>query len=190
MEEKKKIKVALIGAVSVGKTSIIKQYIAHTFNDYSESTIGAAFITQKITKENKQINLEIWDTAGQERYRSLMPMYYRNSNVIIIVYDLTYKKSFNYAIDWLNVFIKDRIIDNAKIILVGNKLDLGKKINTDKINLYDEYEIDHILTSSKNNVNINELFDTVISYSDKINYTKRETFSIIDETPKHRGCYC
>ena len=190
MEERKRIKIAFIGDVSVGKTSIIKQYISHTFNDYNESTIGAAFITQRIKKENKEIILEIWDTAGQERYRSLMPMYYRNSDFIIIVYDLTFKKSFNYAIEWLDIFIRDNIIDKTKIILVGNKFDLGKKINTDKINNYNEYSIDHILTSSKKNININSLFNNVINYADKLKYIKKETFSIIDEPVKNNGCYC
>lgn len=51
------------------------------FDDYRESTIGAAFLTQTIAlDENTTVKFEIWDTAGQERYKSLAPMYYRNAN--------------------------------------------------------------------------------------------------------------
>jgi Ras-related protein Rab-5C len=55
-----------------------------------ESTIGAAFLTQTISlDENTTVKFEIWDTAGQERYKSLAPMYYRNANCAVVVYDIT-----------------------------------------------------------------------------------------------------
>jgi Ras-related protein Rab-5C len=60
------------------------------FDDYRESTIGAAFLTQTISlDENSTVKFEIWDTAGQERYKSLAPMYYRNANCAVVVYDIT-----------------------------------------------------------------------------------------------------
>ena len=60
------------------------------FDDYRESTIGAAFLTQTISlDESTPVKFEIWDTAGQERYKSLAPMYYRNANCAVVVYDIT-----------------------------------------------------------------------------------------------------
>ena len=60
------------------------------FDDYRESTIGAAFLTQTIAlDEATTVKFEIWDTAGQERYKSLAPMYYRNANCAVVVYDIT-----------------------------------------------------------------------------------------------------
>jgi Ras-related protein Rab-5C len=60
------------------------------FDDYRESTIGAAFLTQTIAlDEQTTVKFEIWDTAGQERYKSLAPMYYRNANCAVVVYDIT-----------------------------------------------------------------------------------------------------
>lgn len=60
------------------------------FDDYRESTIGAAFLTQTISlDETTTVKFEIWDTAGQERYKSLAPMYYRNANCAVVVYDIT-----------------------------------------------------------------------------------------------------
>ena len=60
------------------------------FDDYRESTIGASFLTQTITlDESTTVKFEIWDTAGQERYKSLAPMYYRNANCAVVVYDVT-----------------------------------------------------------------------------------------------------
>lgn len=60
------------------------------FDSFRESTIGAAFLTQTISlDENTTVKFEIWDTAGQERYKSLAPMYYRNANCAVVVYDIT-----------------------------------------------------------------------------------------------------
>lgn len=60
------------------------------FDDYRESTIGAAFLTQTIALDDTTtVKFEIWDTAGQERYKSLAPMYYRNANCAVVVYDIT-----------------------------------------------------------------------------------------------------
>jgi Ras-related protein Rab-5C len=44
--------------------------------------------------EDKVIKFEIWDTAGQERFHSLAPMYYRNAQAAVVVYDVTKAVSF------------------------------------------------------------------------------------------------
>jgi Ras-related protein Rab-5C len=72
------------------QSSLVLRFVKDQFDDYRESTIGAAFLTQTIAlDENTTVKFEIWDTAGQERYKSLAPMYYRNANCAVVVYDIT-----------------------------------------------------------------------------------------------------
>ena len=72
------------------QSSLVLRFVKDQFDDYRESTIGAAFLTQTISlDENTTVKFEIWDTAGQERYKSLAPMYYRNANCAVVVYDVT-----------------------------------------------------------------------------------------------------
>jgi small GTP-binding protein len=98
-EEKKAIpcKVVLIGESGVGKTSIISRYMTDKFSASLGSTPGANFTTKTVflKDENQSIKFEIWDTAGQEKYRALSKIFYKNSNVCILVYDITNKKSFD-----------------------------------------------------------------------------------------------
>ena len=54
----------------------------------------ALFQTKRLKVGGKRVNLEIWDTAGQEKYSALAPIYYRNSNGAILVYDITDEDSF------------------------------------------------------------------------------------------------
>ncbi len=130
------LKLVFLGESSVGKSSIIQRFQNNTFNEGKASTIGAAFISKKIlrkettSKNISLINLQIWDTAGQERFHNLTPLYYRNSNVALVVFDLTDSFSFQKAGYWISE-LKDYMDEGSegespklKVILVGSKLDL------------------------------------------------------------------
>jgi Ras-related protein Rab-5C len=58
-------------------------------------------LTKKIVVNGYPIKYEIWDTAGQERYHALTPMYYRNANAAIVVFDVSNSSSFERAQKWL-----------------------------------------------------------------------------------------
>ena len=91
-------KVVLLGETFVGKTSIINRLINNTFETDVAPTKGASFgkKTMKIDEfEEKNIQYSIWDTAGQEKYRSLSKIFYKESTIAILVYDITNKKSFS-----------------------------------------------------------------------------------------------
>ena len=89
-------KIVLIGESGVGKTSIINRYISDTFSPVLTATPGASFATKTVfLKEyNQSIKFEIWDTAGQEKYRSLAKVFYTNRDAIILIYDITERRSF------------------------------------------------------------------------------------------------
>lgn len=118
-------KLVLLGESAVGKSSIVHRFVKNTFDDLRESTIGAAFLTQSINlpEAKTTVKFEIWDTAGQERYKSLAPMYYRNANVALCVYDITNRSSFGKAQDWIKE-LKKQAPEGIVIALVGNKVDL------------------------------------------------------------------
>ncbi len=156
---RKHYKVVMIGGSSAGKSSIALRFTKDLFFDYSESTIGASFLSANLDDENKNITLDIWDTAGQERYHSLAPMYYRGANAVIIVYDITSKESFDKAKCWYEeIRIK---VHDVYIILVGNKIDLNT-IRTVSISDGENYakskNIDFIECSAKTNNNIEPIF--------------------------------
>ena len=105
MDEVIPYKVVLVGETGVGKTSIISKLIYDKFCPSLDPTPGANFSTKGITIEEfqKTIKFEIWDTAGQEQYRSLAKVFYKNSPICILVYDITRRETFeelkNY---WIN----------------------------------------------------------------------------------------
>ena len=79
------------GEAAVGKSSLVLRFTSNEFQENKEPTIGAAFLAQKCEVGDRTIKFEVWDTAGQERFHSLAPMYYRNAQAAIVVYDITNK---------------------------------------------------------------------------------------------------
>lgn len=119
------IKLVLLGEAAVGKSSLVIRFANDEFQDNREPTIGAAFLTQKIILDDKTIKCEIWDTAGQERFATLAPMYYRNAQAAIVVYDITKPASFLKAKHWVNE-LAHQASPKIVIALAGNKLDLAE----------------------------------------------------------------
>jgi len=117
------LKIILLGDTNVGKTSFIRKYMKLNVPEKHKSTIGAAMFTKHIEYNNTSIDLHIWDTAGQERYASLTTLYYRSSNIAIIMYDVTNPQSFVRAKEYL-LSIKTKGPDNIVIGLIGNKNDI------------------------------------------------------------------
>ena len=190
-----KLKFVLLGDMAVGKTSFMIQYNNKKFFNYLDSTIGAAFSTKVIKKNNKNIKLEFWDTAGQERYKSLVSMYYKNADAALVIYDINKIDTLNSAINLINMLKQNGPI-NIKYILIGNKYDMMEKdsinIDTvnDKLNKSGNSDVKHIYTSAKIDYNIDYSIYTLL---DLINLDSKfdinETKNIeLDSYDNYRSC--
>ena len=96
-----KYKLIFLGDQAVGKSCILNRFMNDTFSEEYQATIGLDFQSKNIQIDNQDINLLLYDTAGQEKFRSLIPMYTRDAKIILLVYDITSKESFNHISDWL-----------------------------------------------------------------------------------------
>ena len=128
-EDDENIKIILIGNSGVGKTAIIYRFDIDKFIKDIASTISSSFIVKPIDLDGKKFILNIWDTAGQERFRSLNKLLIKNSNIIIFVYDVTVRESFEQLNIWKELVI-DEINEGVVLGLAGNKVD---KIEEDGI---------------------------------------------------------
>ena len=121
------VKIVFLGESGVGKTSIIHYWSNGARLETTEPTVGAAFTNREFTYNDKTYQLLVWDTAGQEQYHAIAPMYYRSASIAIVVYDVTSYSSFRAIERWITE-LKDHNMENAVIMVVGNKIDLGREI--------------------------------------------------------------
>ena len=119
------LKIIIIGDPSVGKTSLQTRIIENTFKPKYTSTLGVDFSFKQIEIEGAKVKLQIWDTAGQEKYRSLITTYYRHTDGIILVFDLSDENSFeNILSSWIPHITTYLSEDVPKLLIFGNKKDL------------------------------------------------------------------
>ena len=159
------IKVVLLGESAVGKTSIITRFVENKFKQDTMSSLSANFVSKKIEiGNNKFIKFDIWDTAGQEKYRALAKIFYQDSKIVILVYDITNKNSFNELKNYWYEKVKENSSSDVIFAIAGNKCDLYEKEEVEKTE-GEKFakEIGAIFheTSALNSNGINELFTDI-----------------------------
>ena len=117
-----------------------------------------------MTINDKLIRVKIWDTAGQEQYKALTKNFYRNSDGVIIVYDVTNKSTFEKVQEWIQSIGEYTDSEkNIQKVLVGNKIDLPRQVTTEEgKKLSDMYNIPFYEASAKDNIGIEDFMKKII----------------------------
>ena len=159
-----KLKIMVLGESMVGKTSLITRYTNDKFGGRYLCTVGIDFQKKKIEKNGKRVLLQIWDTAGQERFRNVTKNYFHTSQGFVLAYDINNKESFEKVQFWIEE-IKANAEEKIKCILIGTKCDLDKREVSEEEgqNLGEQYGYKFLETSAKENINIDETFETLVS---------------------------
>ena len=164
VEDLIKLKLIVVGNQGTGKSSILNRFVNETFEENYQATIGLDFHSKNITIHDQDVRLIIYDTAGQEKFRSLIPMYIREAQIILFIYDISDKDSFDSIPKWIQQ-VNDVINKEVVFVLIGNKLDLesnrkvtfeeGKKLAEKSNYVFQE-------VSAKTGENFEKLFEVQI----------------------------
>ncbi|KAH0788960.1 small GTP-binding protein [Histomonas meleagridis] len=135
-EETDSLKVVLVGDSGVGKTSIARRFVDGKFYANPLTTVGTDFFEKMVNAEDRNIKLAIWDTAGSENFKSLIPIYYKDANIIIFVFAVgssgrtEAQRTFDSINEWhKQVFEKN---NSATFCLCGNMCDLDHEISFER----------------------------------------------------------
>ena len=157
-------KILLLGDSSVGKTCILTRYADNTFQEEHMATIGLDFKIKSVNLNGKIVKVQIWDTAGQDRFKSITKNYYKGAHGIILIYDVTKRKTFDNLKNWIDT-IKEEVSDKVSVILVGNKIDnIDNRVVTTQEGqgIANEYNLQFYETSAKTGDNIDIAFNDLI----------------------------
>jgi len=154
----------MLGDTFTGKTSLVLRFAEGYYRETGRSaTVGAFFITKRLTVQGLTCKIQIWDTAGQEQYKKLVPMYYKNAAAAIVCYDTTSPASFETLKYWVDELRTNVPAGGIVLALCATKCDLEEE-STDTVEaeaLAAEVGAMFMRTSAKVNLNVNELFEKV-----------------------------
>lgn len=195
MNRREPIKITLLGNGAVGKTSLISRYMTDSFSSLHSPSIGSDFCKRMISVDQLVYEIHLWDTAGQEVYKSITPLYVRNTHILLICFDPTDKdvSCENQIQPWMNI-LNDKH-QTWILFLVATKCDV-----------YGEYGLSHELcenlkrkfnargvyiTSARNGTNINGLFEGAVRSYLSSPITEIEKSGLLLETREtNKGTCC
>jgi len=156
-------KVLAIGDQGVGKTSLVLRYVKNEFEDVG--TVNhpptEAQFEKSISVGANNVKLYIYDTQGQEGFRMITSSYYQGAQMVLICFDVGYKKSFESLKTWLQE--AERYAKESTLkALIGTKSDTQKREVSEQTakEFAQEVGLEYIETSSANGTNVDVVFET------------------------------
>jgi len=156
------LKVLILGEAGVGKSSLMLRFTEEKFSTEVLPTVGIDFRVKVLEHRGYSVKLSIWDTAGQERFRNITAAYYRGAQGVVLVYDITNRRSFEKIGSWLEEEERHNAGDRKTVkLLVGNKCDRGgrRRVPAQEARSWaDRYDMLFIETSAKDASGVEKAF--------------------------------
>lgn len=150
-------KICMLGAFSVGKTSLVRQFVSSIFDDKYLTTVGVKIDKKDVAVGDQSVKLMLWDLAGEDAYNKINASYLRGSSGCIIVIDGTRPNTLEVGLQLIQ-FVREHLT-NCPVIVAINKADLKSEWLLDKEALARiESEQQILETSALTGENVEQLF--------------------------------
>ena len=168
------VRIILAGEGGVGKTTLVKAYLNKLENSSTHMTIGVN-VEGFLVKTPNIPPVIVIDLGGQKQFMEIRDMMMKYANVVILVFDRTYPRSFAMLDWWMEHIINN--LGPVPVILVENKIDMPSRIMENQISeLIERYPqiVGFVRTSATAGINVKELFTAAIMVAMGKEYAPQE----------------
>lgn len=157
-------KAIIVGAPSVGKSSLVRRYKTNEFREDHRATIAADLSAITFDFPEGKVVLTIVDVGGQETFAALRNRFYEGAHHLIMVYDMTNKDTFNRITPLYEALTEKICIQRGQFLggsLVANKSDLKAQAvisEEDGRLLANLLHLEYFETSARTGDNVSEMF--------------------------------
>jgi small GTP-binding protein len=188
-DSRDQIKVMILGNQAVGKSSIMLRYTDDIFHYNMMGTAGVDIKKKMIKVGDDNMKVMIYDTAGHDRFRQITKNLYKGAQGIMLVYDVSDKKTFENISYWMD-HIKNNADVGVEIILIGNKIDItNREVSVeDGIALSNKFKVPIVETSALTGINVDSAFLTLVQNICNKDMKKIILTSEAEKKPKKTRC--
>jgi small GTP-binding protein len=154
-------KICMVGASSVGKTSLVSRFVKSIYSDIYHATIGVKIDKKNLKVGEQEVNLMLWDIAGEDEFQKITTSYLQGAAGYILVVDGTRQETLGKAIS-----IQTRVeaaVGPVPFILLINKSDLEKQweVTPAMLNQCTEKGWTVLQASAKTGLGVEDAFQTL-----------------------------
>ncbi|MFN8573699.1 MAG: Rab family GTPase [Gemmatimonadaceae bacterium] len=153
-------KICLLGATSVGKTSLVRRFVESVFSERYQATIGVKIDRKVVQRDDTEVSLAIWDLQGSDELERVRASYLRGASGVLIVADGTRLETLTMA----EAVRRDvtSAIGPAPTLLLLNKHDLTDQWQVPPTALANWSDVDILHTSAKTGAGVEQAFLTLV----------------------------
>lgn len=161
-------KVIFVGDEKCGKTSLINRFTSSSFDSDYKPTAGVDYEAKYFNVLDIGYNVGLWDVPGDERFKIIVQSYYKNANVIVVVFDLTRPSTLVNATKWMQETLAANLKTDPIRFLVGTKSDILSRKTLEGLEAHanlvaQELDAEYFSVSSKNGTEVNNLLKRFIA---------------------------
>lgn len=151
-------KICMLGSFSVGKTSMVQQFVYSLFSDNYLSTVGVKISKKQLSVDGTDLNLVLWDLEGQDDFYGVNTAYLKGAMGALLVIDGTRQETLATAIS-LRQTMLDTVGDIPHLFLI-NKADMQGmwEIKDSDLAPLEASGAKYLKTSAKTGENVEEAF--------------------------------
>jgi len=177
------LKTILLGDEGVGKTTLRRKRMGTSIKSEIDEeryvkTLGVDASAKKYKVKDRGIVILVYDPSGSKLFRDYVRTVYKNTEGVILMFDVTNRKSFNNVFERIDDYLKYGGRKDPVVYLVGNKIDLKDKRVVSReegeelakeLSEYLGYEVPYRETSALTGENVREMMRShVIDLSKRI----------------------
>jgi len=154
-------KICVLGSLSVGKTSLVEQYVNSIFSDKYLSTVGVKISKKNVNIDGVDVSLVLWDMEGKDEYTDINMLYLRGAMGFFVVADLTRLDTFEAALK-IRQIVLNLLGEDVPNMLLLNKSDLPDwEVDNKRVEEALASGIKILRTSAKMKIAVDEAFEAL-----------------------------
>lgn len=182
------LKLILAGNHQCGKTLFMLKWKDPECQSVTQTTVATALTCQTVTLNNIVYKIQMWDTAGQEEYHSITAPYFRSSQGVFLVFDVTNRASFDSLDYWLNL-IHENTHEMPLVVIIANKIDMNDHaVDPEEIQKFGkDHQLTVFMVSAWTGENVQNAVNYMIQTLAQANHSVNESDTVMLSSRKQNS---